>query len=53
MADSKKRDFRVLVINPGSTSTKMGVFEGERAIMERTVDHDAATLAGLDRKSVV
>ena len=47
MADSKKRDFRVLVINPGSTSTKMGVFEGERAIMERTVDHDAATLAGL------
>ena len=29
MADVKKRDFRVLVINPGSTSTKVGVFEGE------------------------
>ena len=45
MADVKKRDFRVLVINPGSTSTKVGVFEGERALMEKTVDHDAATLS--------
>ena len=45
MADVKKRDFRILVINPGSTSTKVGVFEGERALMEKTVDHDAATLS--------
>lgn len=45
MADVKKKDFRILVINPGSTSTKVGVFEGERALMEKTVDHDAATLS--------
>lgn len=48
MADSEKRDYRILVINPGSTSTKVGVFEGERPLMERTVDHDAATLAGFE-----
>ena len=33
------------MINPGSTSTKVGVFEGELALMEKTVDHDAATLS--------
>ncbi len=29
--------FRVLVINPGSTSTKIGVFEGESQLMESTI----------------
>ncbi len=41
----EKNEFRVLVINPGSTSTKVGVFEGERALLQKTVNHDAATLA--------
>ena len=42
MADSK---WRVLVINPGSTSTKVGVFEGEEAVFTVNVAHEAADLA--------
>lgn len=38
------KSWRVLVINPGSTSTKIGLFEGERSVFEKTVDHDAADL---------
>lgn len=42
---SDGRNWRVLVINPGSTSTKIGLFEGDRSVFEKTVDHDAAELA--------
>jgi butyrate kinase len=35
-----KKDFRILTINPGSTSTKIGVFDNERIIMEETIRHD-------------
>ena len=40
-----ERAYRILVINPGSTSTKVGVFEGDRSVFTKTVDHDAAKLA--------
>ena len=43
MSDSKL--WRVLVINPGSTSTKVGVFEGEDAVFTVNVAHEAADLA--------
>ncbi|PLS15323.1 butyrate kinase [Bacillus sp. M6-12] len=36
---------RVLVINPGSTSTKIGVFENERPILEKTIRHDSAVIS--------
>lgn len=42
MAD---RSYRTLVINPGSTSTKVGVFDGEREVFAKTIDHDASKLA--------
>lgn len=42
---SMERAHRILVINPGSTSTKVGVFEGDRSVFTKTVDHDAAKLA--------
>lgn len=32
-------NFRVLVINPGSTSTKIGVFQGESLLVEHTIRH--------------
>ncbi|MFC4078193.1 butyrate kinase [Salinithrix halophila] len=35
---------RVLAINPGSTSTKIGVFDNEKAVLEETVRHDAEEL---------
>ncbi|WP_035425368.1 butyrate kinase [Atopobium fossor] len=43
MTDSKK--WRVLVINPGSTSTKLGLFEGGAAIFTKSIDHNASKLA--------
>ncbi len=36
--------YRLLVINPGSTSTKVSVFENERELFERSVFHDAPEL---------
>ncbi|QPC46808.1 butyrate kinase [Mangrovibacillus cuniculi] len=36
--------YRILTINPGSTSTKIGVFEGEQVLFEKTIRHDAAQI---------
>lgn len=36
---------RVLAINPGSTSTKIGVYDDEKAILEETLRHDTEELA--------
>lgn len=38
-------EFRVLAINPGSTSTKIACFDGARRIMEETLRHSVAELA--------
>ena len=42
--DSKK--YRIFVINPGSTSTKLAYFENEDKICETNIFHDAPLLAG-------
>ncbi len=34
----------LLVVNPGSTSTKMALFEDEREVAAERIDHDAGTL---------
>ncbi|WBL13668.1 butyrate kinase [Sutcliffiella sp. NC1] len=39
-----EKEYRVLVINPGSTSTKIGVFDNERSIFEKTIRHDSDTI---------
>ena len=36
---------KVLVINPGSTSTKIAIYEEETVIYSETIDHEAADLA--------
>lgn len=36
--------YRILVINPGSTSTKIAVFDNEQEIMTRTLRHSAEEL---------
>lgn len=43
MADAD-RTYRILAINPGSTSTKVGLFENDRELFCETVQHDAARL---------
>ena len=37
--------YRILTINPGSTSTKIGCFDGEKEIFVVNVSHDATKLA--------
>ncbi|MFD1926614.1 butyrate kinase [Sporosarcina siberiensis] len=37
--------FRVLTINPGSTSTKIGVFDSDRLLMEHTIRHSSDEIA--------
>ncbi|MBM7701602.1 butyrate kinase [Bacillus iocasae] len=38
------QDYRIVVINPGSTSTKIGVFHNEKPIFDRTIRYDASVL---------
>ncbi|MCL1975080.1 MAG: butyrate kinase [Firmicutes bacterium] len=38
--------FKILAINPGSTSTKLALFENENMLAEKTVRYDVADFAG-------
>lgn len=40
---------RILAINPGSTTTKIGVFDGEREVFSMTIDHDVLELSECGR----
>lgn len=40
--------YRILVINPGSTSTKIGVFDNEISIFEKTIRHDSEVINSFD-----
>ena len=35
---------RILVINPGSTSTKIGVFDNDRSVFEKTIRHETESI---------
>lgn len=41
----QKQQQRILVLNPGSTSTKIGVFDNDILIMENTIRHSTESLA--------
>lgn len=41
-------NMRILVVNPGSTSTKMAVYENEKPILLRNIPHTAEQLAPFD-----
>ena len=40
----KNYKFKVFVINPGSTSTKLALFEDRKKVLQTTVKHDAEVL---------
>lgn len=40
--------FKILVVNPGSTSTKVALFENEKCIISRSVFHDSSKLMSYD-----
>ncbi|MBT2656514.1 butyrate kinase [Bacillus sp. ISL-18] len=37
----QENNYRILAINPGSTSTKIGIFDHEISIFEKTIRHEA------------
>ncbi|WP_373463186.1 butyrate kinase [Bacillus sp. SORGH_AS_0510] len=39
-----EKEYRILIINPGSTSTKIGVFDNEVSIFEKTIRHDTEVI---------
>ncbi|MDR2313305.1 MAG: butyrate kinase [Spirochaetaceae bacterium] len=39
--------FRILAVNPGSTSTKFGIYDDEACILFKKIEHDPAQLARL------
>jgi len=50
--DTFFRSFRVLAINPGSTSTKIAVYEGERERFTKELKHTAEELHPFDGKPI-
>ena len=40
---------KILAINPGATSTKYGVFEGEKALFKKTLEHQGSDLERYSR----
>jgi len=44
-----QQHYRILVINPGSTSTKIGVFSNEQCIFEETIRHSVEETAQYNR----
>jgi butyrate kinase len=42
---NEEKIYRILTINPGSTSTKIGVFDNERCILEHVVRHPRQELS--------
>ncbi len=41
--------YRILVINPGSTSTKLAIFEDEKEVLRDTIRHSAEELAPFEK----
>ena len=40
----KENTFRILAINPGSTSTKFGLFDDDICVLSKTIRHDSSQL---------
>ena len=39
-----EKNYRLLIINPGSTSTKVSLFDNDRSVFEKSLFHDAPVL---------
>ena len=46
-----EKAYRIFAINPGSTSTKIALFENDAKVFAATLEHDASELAGFDKLS--
>ena len=43
------KNYKVFAINPGSTSTKIAMFEGEKEIFSRNISHDEEKLKHINK----
>lgn len=43
------KNYRILAVNPGSTSTKIAVFDNSECILKETIEHNAAELNKFSR----
>ena len=41
--------YRILAINPGSTSTKIGVFDDDELVFEKSISHSVESLKGFEK----
>ena len=39
------KNYQIFVVNPGSTSTKVALFKGDKVLFEANIPHDAAELS--------
>ena len=46
-----KKDFKILAINPGSTSTKIAVFDGDEELFSENIEHRIEELSRFNRAS--
>ncbi len=51
--DTFFRRYRILAVNPGSTSTKIAVYEGDQERFTKEIQHSAAELAPFEGKRIV
>ncbi|WP_018923886.1 butyrate kinase [Salsuginibacillus kocurii] len=47
----RKSNYRILTINPGSTTTKIGVYENGRLLFRKVVSHERSWIGQFDRVS--
>ncbi|MDQ7797780.1 MAG: butyrate kinase [Candidatus Edwardsbacteria bacterium] len=48
-SDRAAKDFLILVLNPGSTSTKVAVYRGPKQLVAESIGHDKAQIEKFDR----
>jgi butyrate kinase len=47
--DKMNKEYRVLAINPGSTSTKVAVYDGDKEVFTKAASHSTEQLSRFDR----
>lgn len=44
-----RKDYKILVINPGSTSTKVALFSNEQLLFEKKIEHNSKELSNFNK----
>lgn len=49
LLETMKKNYNILVVNPGATSTKIAVYSGEKPRLKRNIPHPVSDLAAFER----